>query len=500
MDTLARLLAEQSSPAEVLVFLVLVMVIFLVAAFLIYALLMALLKPGLPEGLPFRRVLFPGFRHLQENFGDYALAIATSALLTLTLMAKSQLVDQIANFEMTRVGVDKVASLLEFGLPAGLNAEIARSSVSDVVQPLLAAGKVDEASFLIRSVIALGLPDVMLDPRLLLILCLAISVLYIVWLARARVRALKASPDSAPSYARTFRQLLTLALCVGLLLASLLPLTVSGERLLANSAMEAMAFDYRQEGLGPVATLIAAEISKQDRAAQYLYCPDCPPPAQPLPALIQGGAVNVAGPPDGMDRLREEVAACRQSCDMEIQTLREAVGRLESRLAAVEGNADRFVRNLAGIESRLGGLDGGQQRQDGRLDRLEARLQDTARWSDQLRAIEGRLGGLDGGQQRQDEQLAGLESGLGETARFAEMVKAMDGRLGEFDAWQRRQDELLSELRGQAGVPDSVARQLRSLSQLPGQLADLDRRVNGQFTDLNRRVATLEGYHRQIIR
>ncbi len=359
MNKLGQLLAEQSSPAEVLVFLAVSVAIFLAVAFLIYVLIMMILRVGLPSKVPLRRILFPGGKILAENLGDYVLAISTSVLLSLTLMVKHDLVQTIADVSMQDHS-EEVSRLFDFGLPPDMYEEVGAATLSEVVQPLLAAGKVEESGFLVRHIVQ-GLPESWLTPSILIGACLLIAAIYLLWLARRRYKALRKDPGSSPRYGTTFRSLLTLAICVGLLLASALPLAQSGEKFLARSALDAIAHEG-QSGRDPslISQQIADELRKQMKWASFLYCPNCGNPKQSIWELVATGSGDPFDPQPFLDELNKGKAECQTACDADIARLQSMLDPIQRRLdELIAGNVQRdeqlgnLAEKFAGLESRL---------------------------------------------------------------------------------------------------------------------------------------------------
>lgn len=353
MDRFSVILAEQSSPAEVLVFLAVTVAIFLAVAFLVYASIMFLLRAGLPERVPLRRVLFPGTDLLRENLGDYVLAASTSLLLALTLMVKHDLVEQIRNFDMARVQPEGAAILFDFGLPAGLAAQISEATLGDVVQPLLEAGKVEASDLLVRDAVE-RLPKSWLTPAVLIGAGIVLTLFYLLWLARRRYLALKKSPDSAPKYTGVVRPLLTLAVCIGLLLASSLPLAEGGENLLVRSALDAIreAGEATDPQASRLSRLIRGELRKQRQRAAFLYCAECDDPRASIPETT-GGA---SGAPDGLGplvkRVDEASAACRTACDAQLADMQAFFGPLRARLTDQQEQLNDIQRQLAEVRER----------------------------------------------------------------------------------------------------------------------------------------------------
>jgi len=448
---LGSLLAEQNSPVEVVVFLAVTVALFLVIALALYVLIMALLRPGLPKEIRLRRVLLPSASQLRDHVGDYALAVTTSLLLSLTLVAKHDLVEQISSYDMASIPADEVAVLFDFGVAPDLAARLAGATLDEVVQPVLAAGKTEEASLLVRSVIAkvkTTSPKPWLTPRNLVIACSVMGVLYLAWLARRRFRTLRERPDSEPEYATTFRSLLTLGLCVGLLLGSGLPIAEGGESLLGQSALAAIAHDHALNGTAsPVSGEIRVELMRQRERAKALYCPTCDPPGASIWEVVENGSVGTA-------ELTARVRAQKAAAEAVEAALRAELDATRERLGALSAESE-------GLRSQLAILETAGARRDLRLRDLDTTAREAAaccvlrkREMDELATRHARDHGLvDGRIDELGQRLRGMQRGLGEQEdrqdqlqrTMAQRNTALDRKIAELE---RRLSEIQREVSG----------------------------------------------------
>jgi len=408
MNRLSQILSEQSSPAEVLVFLAVTVAIFLGLAFLIYVLIMALLRLGLPTKVTLMQVLLPGARRVRENLGDYVLAVSTSILLTLSLVVKHDLVQQIADYDMGRVGAEAIAVVFDFGLPEDLAEEIGEATLGEVVQPLLAAGKVEESDLLVRSVIA-HVPKGWMTAPVLIAACIVLAAFYVAWLARRRYLALRKSPDSAPQYSATFRPLLTLALCVGLLLASALPLAQGGEKFLARSAIDAIGEAGRStRQTSSVSRLISQELRKQRERAAFLYCAECEDPGESIWQAVDRPSGELPNLGRIIERVESVASSCQAACDAGAAELGSSLDPLQSRLGALESRLNDLQRQLALLgERQIPDSDRAQARQHAEFTR---QLEELNRRLTLLTQQFDRLGGVPGVLRELQRRVAWLES------------------------------------------------------------------------------------------
>lgn len=216
-----QLLAEQTTPAEVLNFVVVVVGAALLTVALLYAVLMtAIWAIRLRPKVAYKSVFLPTREQFVEYAGEYLLAIGTSVLLSLTLLARHSIVEEVLSHPLHERHATQLQELLPH-LPDPAAALRQGTVASVFLTPLLEAGRTSDAYAIATSVVGeLGETRLSTFPtrNSLLFLCLAMMIAYLAWLARGRYRDLREPKPGEPEYARTARGLLTLAVCVGLLL------------------------------------------------------------------------------------------------------------------------------------------------------------------------------------------------------------------------------------------------------------------------------------------
>jgi hypothetical protein len=461
MKSFERLLAQQNSPAEVLVFLALSVALFLVIALLLYVILITMLRPGLLKQIPLRRVLLPNGEQLRTNLGDYTLVLATSLLLSLTLLAKHDLVEQIANYETNSLDKEQINALFDAEPPSELESRLAHETLEEIVQPILKAGRVEEAGILVKSVVPLIKRDnpQWLTARKLVIASCLLALLYLAWLARRRFRTLRERPDSAPDYSSTFRSLITLGLCVGLLLASALPLAEGHEHLLGNSALAAIAHESGTPGNSAIGDAITTELLKQRRIVQIVIARTTRSVEEKTHTAAELGV-----------EFEDHVRSSRRSEVMlhdELASLQSTVTILREQILQLNVDGKELGDRVAALESE-------GSRSEGRLAKVETSTARGARELERLKSENIRLGA----------RLSALEVGSAEQAkRFVAVEKVANGAA---ECCQTRENQMVQLTQRQREDSNRIAEEGQArrdalhdlnteLSEIRSRLEDLSR-------------------------
>ena len=330
--TLKHLAAQQTTPLEVAVFLVLVTVVCVLAATVIYMAIMTgawLIALRRQSKLRWRQVVFPDFQLLKRFKAEYILAGLTSIILTLTLFEKDNVVDRVLALSPQDVDNALVANLFPLHRPPSVafaNAVAIKSiGLGDLVHAPLQAGRSGE----VRALFVDGLRKVMQrEPtwharvaHWLPYSCVALIALYLVWLTSGRIRDLKAATQAVDSpYGDVLSRLTVLGVCLGLLLVT--PAFTTDADLLADSAVAAARRAPATRKSIRVDSVVSAEFARQ-------Y------------ASVSGGTV------DATARRRLDQVAIR--LDLFAQRL-DAGERVAGQIAQLRGE-------LSALDARLAGLD-----------------------------------------------------------------------------------------------------------------------------------------------
>ena len=273
LDTLRELLAQQTTPDEVLVALLAFVVIALVAAFIVYILLLsALWLLRFRQRVKFWDLVLPSRFQVKNFLGEYLLVGATAVLLALTVTARNDVVQTVLSSDLTKsLSTDNIDTVFPLGAPRpedlaapspsvdgsasihssssvdapdhlALSLALLASSNDDgppvsltnvglqaLIVPMVQAGNAERANPLVKAVINKLAEESGSEtplthfpiPRDLLIAAVLLLFTYGLWFAWARARAVSSSERRvATSYGRLARRLLPAAVCIGLLLIS----------------------------------------------------------------------------------------------------------------------------------------------------------------------------------------------------------------------------------------------------------------------------------------
>jgi hypothetical protein len=249
---LQMLLAQQTTPDEVVIFLLLTILAALAVAFLIYGVLLTgFWHWRLREVASIRALLFPRFGQLRTYAPEYALAAMTSVLLSLTIVERNEVVQLIHSFEIERlpdpaseairtampfrsvdaadIRLDEPQDPVTAAIVAVLSGAVAPTlAIAEVgaaalLRPMLAAGEGGRGLAALRAIADEVAPSAWtgaVSRNSLLTAAALLLLLYSAWLAWTRGRAVEADPDADVDYRRLAGRLVVPALCVALLLSS----------------------------------------------------------------------------------------------------------------------------------------------------------------------------------------------------------------------------------------------------------------------------------------
>jgi hypothetical protein len=247
------LFLQQTTPDEVIVFLLLTILITLAMAFLLYAaFLLVFWRARLKRVVPLRSLLFPPRKQLWAYAPEYVLVAATSLLLSLTILERNDVVRMIHEMEIGRLpasAAEAVRGAMPFyavddsdargdgGSPDSVTSAVVavlkedRASLATLanvgaialLRPMLAAGESGRTMLAVRSIAEEVGPSawskLVSRNRLLIATCLLL-LLYAAWLALRRGRAVQKDPATSTDYRRMAGRLVVPCLCIGLLLIS----------------------------------------------------------------------------------------------------------------------------------------------------------------------------------------------------------------------------------------------------------------------------------------
>jgi hypothetical protein len=383
MPRFRYLLAEQTSPDQLVAFLLVAIVGALVLAFLFYALVLAgLWRLRLRDVTSLTALLFPSWSQLREYAGEYALAVGTSVLLTLTVTARHDAVSQINATPLTRIPyaallqVLPLGELQEFelrgadGQPSERAAALASLAASErplrplldsltataVLKPVLEAGGAERAELLARLILDEIRHEArwsrFLDERVLIALALLLLVGYATWLAIALDRAVSARRTAAlTDYRQLWRRLLVPAACLALLLVS--GAGASDPQRLARSAVAAAGVVELDPSAADAADRLRSAIVRQQASAQRVRHLVRAGEADTVPGVL----ANLAA----LHRRAEQADSARARLERTLAVAEAALATLGAELPALrrrfEGDSAAAATARAALETDLRMLD-----------------------------------------------------------------------------------------------------------------------------------------------
>lgn len=437
---LRMLVAQQTTPDEVVLFLLLTVVAALVLAFVLYALLLTGFWRWRLRGVAsIRALLFPRLGQLRAYAPEYALVTLTSLLLSLTIVERNDVVQMIHGYEIERLPAP-AAEAIRTAMPfrsvddADLQAEdeagdplvaavvavlsgaaaptaaLAEVSAAALLRPMLAAGEGGRGLAALQAIAGELGPSAwsrVVNRRTLLGAAVLLLLLYAAWLAWSRGRAVETDPDASVDYRRLAGRLAVPALCVALLLSAA---TRAGDpdRYARSALATAGLVDLNpagaaiEQGLRAAMARQAADVSK----LRYLVAgSDEIPSLADLAARIDAATRQV-------DAVDASLAALQVTIGRDRAAAGSAARALERRADAIAASAE--AARVAADAARVA-TDAAARRADA-LDR-------------QLEAVRADLGRLEATLRREAAATAEVGRRLDQTdtrvAGLAEMIRAL---------------------------------------------------------------------------
>ncbi|MEN8374742.1 MAG: hypothetical protein ABFS34_04780 [Gemmatimonadota bacterium] len=444
--SLQRLLAQQTTPLELIYFIITVCALAIVGAALIYALVMSVLwVVRLRATVRYHRVFLPTRAHLMAFLPEYLLAFVTTAVLTLTIAVKGDIVDQVLAYDVSDIPEGEVGRMLPLGaapvagelggfadraaringLLRGEAQTSTRVSAAAVLKPFLEAGRAGE----VRRVLGVIVDDVTRSTRVerallrgLLIASLVMILAYLGWLARGRFKSLRASPDAPVIYEETLRRVAMMGIALALILAS------SGmvdEELVADSALGALRHEAPAEPDTVLAEAIRVAVDYQHALHRPLRAFDGIGDVDSVGVLLAGLGTRLRTTESGLSAAQSRLVITADS-----------LGFVGTKLSAHE---DLVADHLNEFEGLLNELASQSERVAGLEREVEALRRESAR---QAQLVEDRFGPV---LEELRSSVAVNERGI---ARLNDLNERLNGALREVLARQDGRELLLVSTNG----------------------------------------------------
>jgi hypothetical protein len=423
---LQMLLAQQTTPDEVVIFLLLTILAALAVAFLIYGVLLAgFWHWRLREVASIRALLFPRFGQLRTYAPEYALAAMTAMLLSLTIVERNEVVQLIHGYEIERLP-DPASEAIRTAMPfrsidaADIRLDddaqdpvtaavvavltgavaptlaIAEVGAAALLRPMLAAGEGGRGMAALRAIAGEVAPSAwtrVVSRNSLLAAAALLLLLYSAWLAWTRGRAVEADPDANVDYRRLAGRLVVPALCVALLLSSAVR-AGDPDRYARSALATAGLVELSGAGAAVEREVLAAMARQSASVAKLRYLvagSEEIPSLADIAGRIDSSARGLAAVDVALQALDARVIGERAAADSVHMTLERRISAAEARAAGARETADAAGRRAAAVEEQMAAVREALGRMESELRREAEARTGLATTLDQLDSRVSRL-------------------------------------------------------------------------------------------------------------
>jgi len=279
MNWLRALYAEQTTPDEIVVFLLLGTFITLLIAFTIYAVVLIMLSRWrIEQHVSVWTLLFPPLSRIRKYTAEYVMSTLTALLLTLSVSVKHHHVDQVLAQDISLVGQDLVSTVIapqglleaelidttdlntsskkliswlsnESSQKAGVSAEL-------LIRPLLAQGMNERANILVQAAVRKfadsggSIRNTEILEKVLIVVSVTLLIGYAIWFGRLRWKEIVEHGASEPNYTDIIKKLALPAICIPLLLLSAVALN-DNNRIVKSAVAKARAIEQQRFSQSP---------------------------------------------------------------------------------------------------------------------------------------------------------------------------------------------------------------------------------------------------------
>lgn len=423
MNWLKSLYAQQTTPDEVVIFLLLGTILTLLVSFIAYAaIVIALSKWRMKKEYSTWSLLFPSPGRMRQYAAEYLLGTLTALLLGLTVSAKHNAVEAVLAQDISVIGRDVVRSALPFNslekaelidegvdpvqadrlvawLDEGVVAPLSRSA-EDLVRPLLMSGMVENASIVVRKAVDVYEESSgrIIDQRFIMAVAVGLLIAYVGWFGVQRSREMRDGAGSEPKYAQIMKRLSLPAVCIPLLLVSAVALedtTRLENSVLGFASVPGPATDRR---LSAVIARQAQAVTRGDLAVDARDLEQVNRSLEVVSQRLDVWSRDFARLQSRVDEAERRLAAAMDSFSSEAarsESLSESLARLNEALARIEAEARQSAanaeRNTALVDQRMERLSAGFSSLNTRVGRLSQILDSL---QEQIEAMSGESGVL----------------------------------------------------------------------------------------------------------
>lgn len=365
MNWLKALYAEQTTPDEVVIFLLLGTFITLVIAFFFYVLVLLVLSSVRMKGPhSLRELLFPSGARIRKYAAEYVMGILTAVLLSLTVMAKHDVVETVLAQDISSIGYETVLEALPNGKltqdeleDAGASPENAKMiadwlengavkpatmRADSLIRPLLEAGMTDNANLIVRAIVE-NLPiaaDSLMLQIILLVAAVTLLLGYVIWFGLQRWKEMQKERAGEPAYASILKRLSLPAVCIPLLFVSAVALEDASR--IVDSAVAAAAI-----------TALPEESPFSEAVEKQAESPDPGVSAEDLDAVN----ASMQQLDTELAQIARNIATLETRLASSMQSTRVTIDRLEETTSQLRRAADERTRqvdaDIAGLRQDL---------------------------------------------------------------------------------------------------------------------------------------------------
>jgi len=423
MNWLKSIYAQQTTPDEVVIFLLLGTILTLVVSFIAYAVIViALSKWRMKKDYSIWSLLFPSPRRIRKYAAEYLLGILTALLLSLTVSAKHNAVEAVLAQDISVIGRDVVRSALPFHrlekaelvnegvdpvyadrivawLDEGVVAPLSRSA-DDLVRPLLEAGMAENASMVVRRAVEVFGADSerIINQSFIMLAAIGLLVVYVAWFGFQRSKEMQGESMRAPNYGEIVKRLSLPAVCIPLLLVSAVALE-NPDRL-ANSVMgyASVPDSTTAKPLSIILTNQAEAVKRGDLAVDARDLEQINRNIEAVSQRLDGWSRELTGLHNRMGAAEDRLASALVSLSSEqarAESLTGSIAALKDELTRIEAQAERGAAIAQRTAMRIGEQ---QERLSAGFLSLEARIDGLQRtlntFGTQVKELSGEIGVL----------------------------------------------------------------------------------------------------------
>ncbi len=228
-NIIKQLFVEQTTPAEVLIIILVYITGGMIISFILYAFFVLVIwSMRFREKVTLRCVLFPSNKNIKEYLGKYLISGLTILIVVSTLVTKHDLIDSVKNYRLS--DIEHIEDVLPMLSNSSIINELDDQVAATLLQPLIDVGDSRSAKVLTTIILRIVKQEkrapfilrFLTESKYLVWVCIVLSVVYILFLTSDRFSHIRTNSESSEEvqYGKTARSLLLLVTCIGILLTT----------------------------------------------------------------------------------------------------------------------------------------------------------------------------------------------------------------------------------------------------------------------------------------